>query len=128
MEPARARQPAAGIPAGVARRERLDRIAGAVARTALRVFYREVEIVGLERVPRDAPLVVVANHGNSLIDPALLLAVLPRMPRFLAKHTLWSNPAVRPLLELAGALPVRRAQDGGGASARNDETFARSYE
>ncbi|HEX2485560.1 MAG TPA: lysophospholipid acyltransferase family protein, partial [Myxococcota bacterium] len=128
MEPGgAARQPAA---AGVAadRRERLDRIAGVVVRTALRVFYREVEVVGLERVPRDAPLVVVANHGNSLIDPALLLAVLPRMPRFLAKHTLWSNPAVRPLLELAGALPVRRTQDGGGAAARNDETFARCYE
>ena len=110
------------------RRAKLDRVARAVARVSLRVFYRELEVVGRERVPASGPLVVVANHGNSLIDPAVLVAVLPRMPRFLAKHTLWKNPAVRPLLELAGSLPVRRAQDGGGDAARNAETFARCYE
>lgn len=120
--------PGIGLGTDLARRARLDRAARGLARLALRVFYRELEVVGLERVPAETPLVIVANHGNSLIDPALLMAVLPRLPRFLAKHTLWANPAVRPLLELAGSLPVRRSQDGGGSSGRNEDTFDRCYE
>jgi len=52
------------------------------------------------------------------------LARLPRAPRFLAKHTLWSNPVVRPFLTLTGAIPVFRRQDG-AETASNDETFAR---
>ena len=103
-----------------------ERLARGLARLLLRVFYRDVEAQGLERVPERGAVVFVANHGNALVDPMLLVGLLPRVPRFLAKHTLWSNPAVRPLLALAGSIPVYRAQDGG--TARNDETFARCFE
>ena len=106
-------------------RRLLDRTARALARILVAVFFRSAEVQGLERVPARGPVLFVANHGNALIDPMVLVALLPRLPRFLAKHTLWSNPAVRPLLELAGALPVYRAQEGD--TARNQETFARCF-
>ena len=107
-------------------RRLLDRAARGLARVLLGVFFRSVEVQGLERVPASGPVLFVANHGNALIDPMVLVALLPRLPRFLAKHTLWSNPAVRPLLELAGAIPVYRAQEGD--TAKNQETFARCFE
>src|SRR5262245_24632349 len=103
----------------------LDRAARALARVLLAVFFRSAEVQGIERVPSSGPVLFVANHGNGLVDPMVLVALLPRLPRFLAKHTLWSNPAVRPLLELAGAVPVYRAQEGD--TARNQETFARCF-
>jgi glycerol-3-phosphate O-acyltransferase / dihydroxyacetone phosphate acyltransferase len=106
-------------------RRLLDRAARALARLLLAVFFRSTEVQGLERVPASGPVLFVANHGNALIDPMVLVALLPRLPRFLAKHTLWSNPAVWPLLQLAGALPVYRAQEGD--TARNQETFARCF-
>lgn len=90
------------------------------------VFFRSVEVVGAEKIPASGALLYVANHGNSLVDPMLLLAQLPRPARFLAKHTLWSNPAVRPLLELAGAIPVYRRQDG-AEGGDNDATFAACF-
>lgn len=107
-----------------------DRFVKALVRLVLRIFYRKVEVVGAEHIPRDRPLVVVANHVNSLMDPVLLLGALPVHPRFLAKSTLWGNPAVRPFLDLAGAIPVYRRQDAGeGADlAKNAETFARSHD
>jgi glycerol-3-phosphate O-acyltransferase / dihydroxyacetone phosphate acyltransferase len=107
-------------------RRLLDRAARGLARLLLGVFFRSAEVQGLERVPASGPVLFVANHGNALIDPIVLVALLPRLPRFLAKHTLWRNPAVRPLLELAGAIPVYRAQEGD--TARNQETFARCFE
>ncbi len=100
----------------------------ALVRLVLKIFFREIEVSGAERLPRDRPLVLVANHVNGLIDPILLMGPLPVMPRFLAKSTLWKNPLVRPFLDLAGAIPVYRRQDEGADPAKNAETFSRSHE
>jgi len=108
----------------------LDRIARELARLVVQIFYGEVEVSGAERIPATGPLLLVANHGNSLVDPILMLAKLPRRPRFLAKSTLWKNPAVRPLLELAGSIPVYRQVDvvEGADPSKNRETFERCHE
>ncbi len=108
-------------------RRLLDRVALLLTRLLATVFYRSVEVRGLEHVPADGPLVFVANHANSLVDPLLLIALLPRRIRFLAKSTLWQNPVLVPLLGLTGAVPVYRRQDGGDMS-KNDDTFARCHE
>ena len=103
-------------------RRLLDLAALLLTRLLAAVFYRSVEVRGLEHVPADGPLVFVSNHANSLVDPLLLIALLPRRIRFLAKSTLWQNPVLVPLLRLTGAVPVYRRQDGGDMS-KNDETF-----
>jgi glycerol-3-phosphate O-acyltransferase / dihydroxyacetone phosphate acyltransferase len=111
-----------------------DRFMRTVARLILKVFFREVEVVGAEPVLRDGdhPLVLVANHVNGLIDPLLLMGLLPVMPRFLGKSTLWKIVFLRPLLDLAGTIPVYRRQDEGADIQRNlhrnTETFDRSYD
>lgn len=102
----------------------LDAVGAGIARISMGVFFRHVEVVGAERLPRGVPVMMLANHVNNLIDPMLLLAYLGGRPRFLAKSTLWSHPIVAPLLVLVGALPVYRRKDGAPVE-RNFETFAR---
>jgi glycerol-3-phosphate O-acyltransferase/dihydroxyacetone phosphate acyltransferase len=99
-----------------------------VARTLVRTFFRSIEIVGAERVPPRGPLLIVANHHNSLVDPALVVAQMPRAPRFLAKSTLWQMPGLPVLLDAAAAIPVYRRQDEGVDPAKNTETFDACYE
>jgi 1-acyl-sn-glycerol-3-phosphate acyltransferase len=96
----------------------------ALARALVNLFYHRVEVVGLDRVPRAGPLVVVANHQNALVDPLLLLATLPRTIRPVAKAPLFRHPLVAPFLRLAGALPVHRRQDSGSDPVRNAAMFA----
>jgi glycerol-3-phosphate O-acyltransferase / dihydroxyacetone phosphate acyltransferase len=101
-----------------------DALAARWARLVMGVFFRDVEVVGAQRLPRPAPLLVIANHVNNLIDPMLILGYLDVRPRFLAKSTLWRHPVVAPLVVLMGALPVYRRRDNAPV-ARNIETFAR---
>ncbi len=89
----------------------------------LRVYYRKIEAPGLSGVPREGPLLLVANHGNALLDPLLLLALLPRPLSFLAKHSLFDMPFIGFFTRRVGGLPVYRRQDAPGESHRNEETL-----
>src|SRR5262249_31844160 len=109
-------------------RSTLDFLTRALARTVLRIFYRDITVVGARQIPRGAPLVVVANHPNGLVDPALIAGFLPLRLRFLAKSTMWANIALRPLLALAGSVPVYRRQDPGVDTSQNVHTFARCHQ
>ena len=93
-----------------------DRSIGLVARGLVLAFHRSVDVRWRERLPRDRPVLIVANHGNGFVDPVLVAGVLGRLPRFLAKATLWKVVVARPFLALAGVLPVYRTTDGDRAS------------
>lgn len=90
---------------------------------ALRLFFRRIEAVGVERVPHDSPVIFVANHPNGLVDPALVFVSLPRRVSFLAKSTLFEIPVLGRLVRAFEALPVFRRIDTKGDLAGNLETF-----
>ena len=69
---------------------------------------------------------LVANHVNGLVDGLVLMATLPRYPRFLGKTTLYRILPLAPFLHLAGVVPVHRTKDAGSdpdAAERNDAAF-----
>lgn len=99
-----------------------------LSRFLLAVFYRRVEVVGLERFPARGPVVVAANHPNGLVDAMVLVAGLPRRLVPIAKEPLFRNPLLAPFLRLMGAIPVHRRQDEGADPSRNREMFAAALE
>jgi 1-acyl-sn-glycerol-3-phosphate acyltransferase len=103
-------------------RASIDRNLSRLARFVLRGFYRSVETEGWETIPPGRPVLVVANHFNGFVDPALLVALSGSTPRFLAKASLWKAVYARPFLALAGILPVARPEDGAGSEG-NESTF-----
>ncbi len=83
----------------------------ALLRHALQIYFREVEIEGREDVPAEGPLLLAANHPNTLIDVLLVGTCLDRRVGFVAKSTLFRGLA-KPLLHFFGAVPVSRRIDG----------------
>jgi 1-acyl-sn-glycerol-3-phosphate acyltransferase len=69
------------------------------------------------------PLMVVANHPNSLMDPLILMRVLDRPTRPLAKAPLFDQRVLGHILRVMGGLPVYRKQDFPDQMRRNRGTF-----
>jgi glycerol-3-phosphate O-acyltransferase/dihydroxyacetone phosphate acyltransferase len=91
-----------------------------IARAAVRIFY-EIDQAGIP--PRSGAVILLPNHPNALLDPAVIWATAGRDVRFLAKATLFRG-AFGPILRASGAIPVVRRQDEGADVWRNAEMFA----
>ncbi len=88
---------------------------------ATRAYYR-VTVAGA-RIPARGPVLIVANHNNSLVDPALVAATAGRDVRFLAKSTLFTHPLIGWLIKGVGSVPVYRQQDDPAKLAQNIDSF-----
>lgn len=97
------------------------RLLRALLRHALRIFFRKLEIEGLEDVPEQGPLLLAANHPNTLIDVLLVATCLDRKVGFVAKSTLFKNPLIGALLRFLGAVPIYRRKDGPLTEATRDQ-------
>jgi 1-acyl-sn-glycerol-3-phosphate acyltransferase len=79
---------------------------------ALRFLFKvllRLEIVGLENVPPDGPLILMISHTNFL-DPLLAGALMPREVVMMSKVENFGHPIMGVLVRLYGAFPVRRGE------------------
>lgn len=95
----------------------LSRVAG----VAIHTFYR-FRIEG-EESPAEGPVLFVANHPNSLADPAFVAAAARRPVRFLAKAPLFTDRLVGWLIRASGAIPVYRRKDDPSLMGKNESSF-----
>ncbi|HWC01549.1 MAG TPA: lysophospholipid acyltransferase family protein [Methylomirabilota bacterium] len=71
-----------------------------------RAWFR-LSAIGVGRVPREGRLLVAANH-LSMLDPALIGAVMPRELDYMAKTELFGIPGFGALIRRLNAHPVDR--------------------
>ena len=98
-----------------------------LARALVRLFYRRIDVQGLENVPASGPVILAANHPNMLLDPLLLITGQPRPLSFLAKATLFKSPLFGRFLSAVGVLPVYRRKDQPDEMGKNELTFEACY-
>ncbi len=92
-----------------------------ISELAVRSYYR-VSVAG-GRLPATGPVLVVANHNNSLVDPALVASMAGRNVRFLAKSPLFTHPLIGWLVKGVGSVPVHRQQDDPTRLSQNLDSF-----
>ncbi len=93
---------------------------------AARAYFR-VTRAGVA-APATGPLLLVANHPNSLVDAALMAEAAQRPVRFLARAPLFQKRDIGWLVRSSGAIPVYRRQDAPELMGRNTEMFSAATE
>lgn len=71
-----------------------------------KIYYR-AEIIGLENIPKEEPLIFCGNH-RSYLDPPLIVSTAKRDMCFLAKDELAKNPFLNFLGWVFDAIHVKR--------------------
>jgi 1-acyl-sn-glycerol-3-phosphate acyltransferase len=75
------------------------------------LFFRRVEVTGIEHVPNTGGGILIAWHPNGLLDPALIISTFPRTVLFGARHGLFKWPLVGRIMKSLGTVPIYRASD-----------------
>lgn len=90
------------------------------------LFYKEVVVLNLDKVPRNSAIVFAPNHQNALMDALSIIFTCKMQPVFLARADIFKSPMVAKILNFLRILPVYRIRDGKEELAKNDEIFNKS--
>lgn len=93
-------------------------------RALVRFYYPRIEVTGGALIPRSGPVLLVANHPNSLIDPVLLGIAAQRPVALMAKAPLFDVPVFGGVLRALGMVPAYRGSDDAKQVAKNLESLA----
>lgn len=97
-------------------------------RLVVKVFYRRIEIDGLQYLPMSGPVLICANHANALADAVIMQAVIPRLLHPIARSGLFENWLLKPFMLTMQAVPIYRQQDQAAKMSANVDAFRRCYE
>ena len=95
----------------------------AVTRLGFTFYFNNVRLEGVANIPKDKPLLLVANHQNALIDPLLIGAYSPRVLHFLTRADVFNKPLIKMLLSSVNMMPIYRIRDGRSSLNKNQAIF-----
>ena len=97
-------------------------------RVITNTFFRRIDVVKFDNVPKDGPVIFAGNHPNALMDGWLLTAKCGRWPlHFMANAKLWKYRMLAPFLDASGAVPVYSREETDG-EVDNEKAFVKLYE
>jgi len=77
----------------------------------LRMFHRDFAIEGSQNIPKNAPVVLISNHQNALMDAVLICGALEKQCHWLTRADMFKSPLGNKLLRGLNMLPVYRDRD-----------------
>lgn len=106
----------------------LYRIFKLLSRFMVTIFYRQIHVENEDRVPKAGPVILAANHPNTLMDPLLVGLLSGRNPHFLGKSTLFNSGLAKWFFKSMNVLPVYRKADAQKEMGKNAQVFEKCYE
>ena len=106
----------------------LYRFVRPLARIGLALSYRKIYFSNEDRIPKDKPVLLAANHPTAFIEPCLLACFQKRSLYFMVRGDLFKKPFYIKLLNGLHMVPIFRLKDGGYKKLKNNyDTFEFCY-
>lgn len=95
---------------------------------ALKLSYRCIRYVGLEKVPQDGAVIYAPNHTNALMD-ALVILAMDRKPKvFVARADIFRRPLLAKIFTFLKIMPIMRIRDGFDEVKKNHQTIEKAVD
>ena len=98
-----------------------------ISKAMMRVYFGKVYIDGLEKVPKDKPLILAANHQSAFIEPVLLGGIMPFPVHFITRGDVFVKRYMW-FFKQTNQIPIFRFHDGFKKMKRNLDSFQHVYD
>ena len=97
-------------------------------RITVKAFFKHQETINIEHIPVKGPVILVANHPSTFMDPIIIATKVPREVSFIAKSTAFKSKFTSWILPKFNMIPVFRAQDDPSQMHKNQQTFEKVFQ
>lgn len=94
----------------------------------VRLFFSSFKVKGRVNIPMDKPLLIVANHPSTFMDPIVMAIAAKRKVHFIAKGEAFRSKFAKWILPKFSMIPIYRKEHDPHMTHKNDETFEKVYE
>lgn len=93
----------------------------------IRLYYREIRVKNSEKLPQSGPLIIIANHPNTLMDAWVIGMICKQPIYYMAKATLFNSKFKLKLLKSLNMVPINRQGEGKVEGVSNEDSFSECY-
>lgn len=93
----------------------------------MRLYYREIRVKHAFHLDHKGPMIIIANHPNTLMDAWLIALACKEPIHYLAKGTFFNTKFKRWILGSLGMIPINRQVDGNTSGVNNADSFEACY-
>lgn len=94
----------------------------------VRLFFSSFKVKGRVNIPSNKPLLIVANHPSTFMDPIVMAIAANRKIHFIAKGEAFRSKFAKWILPKFSMIPIYRKEHDPQMTHKNDETFEKVYE
>lgn len=94
----------------------------------VRVFFRSITYRNKNSIPDKGPLLILANHPSTFMDPIVIAVIVKRPVYFLAKAAIFKSAFAKWILPKFHIIPLYRKVDDPTLMSNNEDTFRKCYE
>jgi 1-acyl-sn-glycerol-3-phosphate acyltransferase len=94
----------------------------------MRLYYRQIKVTDSEKLNTKGPMIIVANHPNTLIDAWIIALTIKKPVYYLTKGTFFNSPFKRWILKKLYLIPINRPIDLKTQGVDNNHSFEACYE
>ena len=87
-------------------------------------YFKNIDVRNTKSIPKNEPVLFLANHQNALLDALLIATKNGRFSYFLTRASVFKSPFVSKFLKSLQMLPVYRIRDGWGNLTKNNSVFS----
>ena len=103
----------------------LYRFAWVMMWITFKIFFRRIDLVGLDKLKSGKPAIIIANHPASFLDAMVLAVFLRRSIHFYVRGDIFAHPLSYKILTWLHMIPIFSKEHGVGNLANNKRTFDR---